>query len=181
MNLYNLYDLFPYIHDGNYMKSSINKTVYDVDSYYNSNYNQNKIFKIYIGIRGNTIFNCSRIIIEPKFKNQLKITFSNNSIIKININNPIIIFFCSAKNFLEDETDKIDKIDKNNIFLIIMNYVQNSNYEKILYNDPNIIHIQIFEKNNNNLNNINNNNNNNNNAILKIIGKCRLIDSVSVF
>jgi hypothetical protein len=170
----NLYNLFSYIHEGNYIKSSINKTVYDLDSYYNSNYNQNEIFKIYIGVRGNTIFNCSRIIIEPKFKNQLKITFSNNSIIKLNINNPIILFFCSAKNFLED------KIDKNNIFLIIMNYIQNNNYEKISYNDPNIIHAEIFEKNNNNLNNINNINNINK-TVLKIIGKCTLTDSVSVF
>lgn len=168
----NLYNLFPYIHEGNYIKSSINKTIYNVDSYYNSNYNQNEIFKIYIGIRGNTIFNCSRIIIEPKIKNKLKITFINNFNIKININNPIIIFFCSAKNFLEN--NNLDKTNKNNIFLIIMNYIQNNNYDKISYNDKNIIHIEIFEKNNNNLNNINS-------AVLKIIGKCTLVDSVSVF
>ena len=51
-----------------------------------------------------------------------------------------------------------------------MNYSDDKYYGKITHDDPNIIYTKFFE-----------NNNNINNAILKIIGKCSLTDSVSVF
>ena len=236
-----LSNLLPNVYEGNYMNSSISKTIYNVDSYYKNNenmiYNHNKIFKIYIGFKGNNIFNSSRIIINPYFKNYIKITFNDNSIKEFNIETPIIIFFYSFKKYLEDDirshnslngsiidkfpninksclsnkkiisnnikpnglqksvrfiedsnsdmqennTHKIfqsnylEKIsysnkDKKSIYLIVMNYSDDKYYGKITHDDPNIIYTKFFE-----------NNNNINNAILKIIGKCSLTDSVSVF
>ena len=110
-----LSNLFPNVYKGNYMNSSINKTIYNVDSYYKNNenmiYNQNKIFKIYIGIRGNTIFNCSRIIIEPKIKNELKITFNDNSIKEFNIETPIIIFFYPIKKYFDNDIILHDRLN----------------------------------------------------------------------